>query len=163
MKPKHIPWIIILLIALIAKCVSTNKKSDDSYTAEEQKVTIVPFFRAPSSDLNLTLSLALMTMVLVEVFGLWEHGFGYLGHFIRFKGFARQGFWLGLIDFFVGLIELVSEFFKIVSFSFRLFGNIFAGEVVLIVILSLVSFLLRRVLSSPPVTLSLPKKNWHRA
>lgn len=111
-------------------------------TAEEQKVTIVPFFRAPSSDLNLTLSLALMTMVLVEVFGLWEHGFGYLGHFIRFKGFARQGFWLGLIDFFVGLIELVSEFFKIVSFSFRLFGNIFAGEVVLIVILSLVSFLL---------------------
>ena len=46
---------------------------------------------------------------------------------------------MGLIDFFVGILELVSEFAKIISFSFRLFGNIFAGEVVLIVISALVT------------------------
>ncbi|MBN1992192.1 MAG: F0F1 ATP synthase subunit A [Anaerolineae bacterium] len=105
-------------------------------------VTIVPIFRAPSSDLNLTLGLALVTMVLVQVFGLREHGFNYIGHFIRLKSFVTQGVWMGLLDFLVGLIELVSEVFKIISFSFRLFGNIFAGEVVLIVITSLVSLLL---------------------
>jgi len=120
-------------------------KLDEAKTHEAaggQKVMLVPIFRAPSSDLNLTLGLALMTMVLVQVFGLREHGLGYIGHFIRVKSFAQKGFGMGLIDFFVGLIELVSEFFKIISFSFRLFGNIFAGEVVLIVILSLVSLLL---------------------
>ncbi len=115
--------------------------ANESATAN-QKVMIVPIFRAPSSDLNLTVGLALMTMILVEIFGLREHGLGYLSHFIRFKSFTQKNFWMALIDFFVGLIELVSEFFKIVSFSFRLFGNVFAGEVVLIVIMSLVSFLL---------------------
>jgi len=106
------------------------------------RVNIVPIFRAPSSDLNLTLGLALVTMVLVQVFGLREQGIGYIGHFIRLKSFSEKGLGMGLIDFIVGLIELVSEFFKIISFSFRLFGNIFAGEVVLIVIMSLVSLLL---------------------
>jgi F-type H+-transporting ATPase subunit a len=103
---------------------------------------IVPFFRAPSSDLNLTFALALMTMVLVQVFGVWERGIGYFGNFIRLKGFSEQGIGMGAIDFFVGLLEGVSEIAKIISFSFRLFGNIFAGEVVLIVIISLVSLLL---------------------
>jgi F-type H+-transporting ATPase subunit a len=107
-----------------------------------QKVMIVPIFRAPSSDLNLTFGLALVTMILVQVFGLWERGFAYLGNFFRFGSFAKKGFLMGLIDVFVGLLEGVSEIAKIISFSFRLFGNIFAGEVVLIVISSLISLLL---------------------
>lgn len=107
-----------------------------------QRVMIVPIFRAPSSDLNLTFGLALVTMILVQVFGLWERGFGYLGNFFRFGSFAKKGFLMGLIDVFVGLLEGVSEIAKIISFSFRLFGNIFAGEVVLIVISSLISLLL---------------------
>lgn len=123
-----------------------EQQSEKAATHEEttggQKVMLVPLFRAPSSDLNLTLGLALVTMVLVQVFGLREHGLGYIGHFIRVKSFAQKGFGMGLLDFIVGLIELVSEVFKIISFTFRLFGNIFAGEVVLIVILSLVSLLL---------------------
>jgi F-type H+-transporting ATPase subunit a len=103
------------------------------------EVIIVPLLRAPSSDLNLTFALALTTMVLVQVFGLRERGMTYIGHFIRFDAFAKKGFLMGLIDFFVGILELVSEFAKIISFSFRLFGNIFAGEVVLIVISALVT------------------------
>ncbi len=104
-----------------------------------QEVILVPLLRAPSSDLNLTFALALTTMVLVQIFGFREQGIGYLGNFIRFDAFAKKGFMMGLIDFFVGVLELVSEFAKIISFSFRLFGNIFAGEVVLIVISALVT------------------------
>jgi F-type H+-transporting ATPase subunit a len=103
---------------------------------------IVPLFRAPSSDLNLTFALALISVVLTQVFGIWERGIGYFGNFIRLNAFSKQGFMMGLIDFIVGLIEGVSEIAKIISFSFRLFGNIFAGEVLMIVISSLVSFLL---------------------
>lgn len=109
---------------------------------EGQEAMIIPLFRAPSSDLNLTFALALMTMILVQVFGIWERGLGYFGNFIRVGSFARKGIGLGAIDFFVGLLEGVSEMAKVISFSFRLFGNIFAGEVILIVISSLVSLLL---------------------
>lgn len=105
----------------------------------EKQVMIVPLLRAPSSDLNLTFALAVTSMVLVQVFGLWERGFNYVLHFIRIDSFSKKGVGLGLIDFFVGVLELVSEFAKVISFSFRLFGNIFAGEVVLIVISSLVT------------------------
>ena len=115
---------------------------DAHHGVDEAHFVIVPFLRAPSSDLNLTLTLALITMFLVQVFGFWSRGFGYLGHFLRFKSLKTKGFAMGLVDIFVGLIELLSEFAKIISFSFRLFGNIFAGEVVLIVITSLVSLIL---------------------
>jgi F-type H+-transporting ATPase subunit a len=109
---------------------------------EEPRAMIVPIFRAPSSDLNLTFGLALITMTLVWVFGFREHGPKYMGNFIRVSGFREKGVMMWVIDFVIGIIELISEFAKIISFSFRLFGNIFAGEVVLIVISALVTFLL---------------------
>jgi F-type H+-transporting ATPase subunit a len=98
--------------------------------------------RRPSSDLNLTFALALISVVLTQIFGVWERGIGYFSNFIRLDAFAKQGFLMGTIDFIVGLIEGVSEIAKIISFSFRLFGNIFAGEVLMIVISSLVSLLI---------------------
>jgi F-type H+-transporting ATPase subunit a len=107
-----------------------------------QQVMIVPIFRAPSSDLNLTVGLAIVSVVLTQIFGFMEQGGAYLRNFFRFDAFSKKGFGMGFIDFIVGLIEGVSELFKLISFSFRLFGNIFAGEVVLIVISSLVSLLL---------------------
>lgn len=106
-----------------------------------KEAAIIPFFRAPSSDLNLTFALALTSVFLTQVFGVWELGLGYFGKFFQFSSFAKKGIGLGLIDFFMGLIELVSEIAKILSFAFRLFGNIFAGEVVLIIMSSLVSLL----------------------
>ncbi|RME78028.1 MAG: ATP synthase F0 subunit A [Chloroflexi bacterium] len=119
-------------------------KAEESHgeAAGVKEVLIVPIFRAPSSDLNLTFALALTTMVLVQVFGVWERGLAYFGNFFRFNAFAKKGVLMGAIDFFVGILEGVSEIAKIISFSFRLFGNIFAGEVVLIVVSSLVSLLL---------------------
>jgi len=108
----------------------------------EKQALIVPLFRAPSSDLNLTFALALISVILTQIFGVWERGLAYFGNFIRLGGFAKKGFGMGLIDFVVGLLEGVSEIAKVISFSFRLFGNIFAGEVVFIVISPLVTFLL---------------------
>ena len=115
---------------------------DAAHDVQEAHFTIVPLLRAPSSDLNLTLTLALITMFLVQVFGFWSRGVGYIGQFLRFRSLRTKGFAMGLVDIFVGLIEGLSEFAKIISFSFRLFGNIFAGEVILIVITSLVSLVL---------------------
>lgn len=86
---------------------------------------LVPFFRSPASDLNFTLALALIAVILVNVLGVAAIGF--------FKHFSRFFSLRGPIDFFVGILEFISEIAKMVSFSFRLFGNIFAGEVLLII------------------------------
>ncbi len=85
----------------------------------------VPFFRSAASDLNTTLAIATITVFLIHVFAVGAIGIrAHVGKFFSFKG---------PIEFFVGILELVSEFAKIISFSFRLFGNIFAGEVLLII------------------------------
>ena len=107
---------------------------------------IVPFFRAPSADLNFTLALAVITQLASWYFGFAALGAGgYLGKFFQFgeltKAKSASGFALGLINFIVGLIEFLSEFVKIIAFTFRLFGNVFAGEVMLYVITALVPLL----------------------
>jgi F-type H+-transporting ATPase subunit a len=85
----------------------------------------VPFLRAPTADLNMTLALGLLSVILIEYFGLKALGLEYLTRFFNFRE--------GPMFTAIGFIELLSEFIRIVSFAFRLFGNIFAGEVVLIV------------------------------
>ena len=102
---------------------------------------LVPFVRAATTDLNLTLSLALLTMIMVQVYGFQTLGFGYLGKFVAIKR-LWQGKLMGLLDLFVGLLESVSEVSKIISFAFRLFGNIFAGQVLLFVMGFLIPFLI---------------------
>ncbi|MCL5951505.1 MAG: F0F1 ATP synthase subunit A [Chloroflexi bacterium] len=117
---------------------------------------IIPILRSPSTDLNFTLGLALISVVLTQYYGIRSNGLlTYLGRFINLKGIVRffrvltgkekgnafGALFMGLIDFYMGLVEIVSEVAKIISFSFRLFGNIFAGEVLLLVIPFLLSFL----------------------
>jgi F-type H+-transporting ATPase subunit a len=92
---------------------------------------LVPWFRPPTSDLNLTFSMALISVIVTQVFGFMYLGVGQqLGKYFQFKAIRRHGP-LGVIDFFVGLVELVTELARILSFAFRLFGNIFAGSAVL--------------------------------
>lgn len=98
---------------------------------------VVPFVRAAATDLNFTLALALIAVVMTQVIGLSAQGFGYLGKFVNTKTvFTKPIF--GVIDFGVGILEMVSEFSKVLSFAFRLFGNVFAGSVLLFVIGTLV-------------------------
>ena len=111
---------------------------DDTAASGDDHVLIVPFLRAPSSDLNMTLALALITVILTQWFGLRSHGARYLSTFLPLGGLRRKGFATWAIELFVGVLEGISELARIGSFSFRLFGNVFAGEVVLIVISSLV-------------------------
>lgn len=98
----------------------------------ESKEAFVPLFRSVYSDLNMTIALALITVTLSHVFGFITLGFKeHVGKFISFRG---------PIAMFVGFLEIISEFGKIVSLSFRLFGNIFAGEVLLTIIAFLVPY-----------------------
>jgi F-type H+-transporting ATPase subunit a len=103
----------------------------------EATYKLVPFVRVVSTDLNFTVALALIAVFMVQVIGIKAQGLSYFTKFFNTKTlFSRPIF--GVIDFAVGLLELISEFSKILSFAFRLFGNIFAGSVLLFVIGSLV-------------------------
>jgi len=84
---------------------------------------IVPWFRPATTDLNLTIGMALVSVIVTQFFGFSMLGAKrYLGRFFKFTS---------PINFYVGLLELVSEMARIISLSFRLFGNIFAGTIVL--------------------------------
>ncbi len=92
--------------------------------------------RAPTSDLNITIGLALVAFVFIEYQGFKHLGLGYLGKFFPFGEF-KKGVGAGAIALFVGLIELLLEFVKPVTLAMRLFGNIYGGEVALGVLTAL--------------------------
>ncbi|MEK7193277.1 MAG: F0F1 ATP synthase subunit A [Patescibacteria group bacterium] len=96
----------------------------------EHKFT--PLLRSPAADLNFTLALAIISVVMINIFAIREIGFA--SHGKKFFNFSNP------INFFIGILELISEIAKIISFSFRLFGNVFAGEVLLIIIGFLVPY-----------------------
>jgi F-type H+-transporting ATPase subunit a len=82
--------------------------------------------------LNLTFAMALVSVVVTQVFGFIYLGAGQqLGRYFQFKALFKHGPMQGPIEFFVGLIELVTYVARLLSFAFRLFGNIFAGSAVL--------------------------------
>jgi F-type H+-transporting ATPase subunit a len=92
--------------------------------AENEKV-LIPFLRVTSSDLNFTLALAIIAFLAIEIAGFQALGLRYLSKFFTLKDFP--------LGTFVGLLEFVSEIARIISFAFRLFGNLFAGQVLLFV------------------------------
>ncbi|MEK7542085.1 MAG: F0F1 ATP synthase subunit A [Patescibacteria group bacterium] len=100
------------------------------YEEHGEEREFIPLFRSAAADLNTTLALALVAMAAVQLYGIKKLGF--FRHWGKFFVFNK-----GPIYLFVGLLELVGEFAKVLSFSFRLFGNIFAGEVLLIIVAAL--------------------------
>jgi F-type H+-transporting ATPase subunit a len=131
---------------------------EDAHGGHEELYTVIPMFRAPTTDLNVTIALALVAVIMTQYFGVKALGIGYFGKFIAvggvIKAFTKKGlgcagrigaFGMGLIDIFIGVVEMISEIAKIVSFSFRLFGNIFAGEV----LLGVMAFLIPYIISLP--------------
>jgi F-type H+-transporting ATPase subunit a len=105
-----------------------------------------PFLRSVNTDLNTPLALAIISAIFVEFWGISTLGFGTYGRkFFNFGGIFRGlrhlslgQFGRGIIDAFVGGLEFVSEVVRLVSFTFRLFGNMFAGEVVILMFTFLV-------------------------
>lgn len=117
---------------------------------------VVPTVRTASTDINFTLAIALVSVAASQVYGVANHmphgkkgvravlvGIQrYLSKFFNISGFRREGVGkvFGAVDFFASLLEGLSEFVKIISFTFRLFGNIFAGTILIFVVTSLIPY-----------------------
>ena len=115
----------------------------------------VHLLRGANTDINMPLALAIMSFIFVSYFGVKSLGTGYLGKFINvsqffssvgqiFSGKLRaglSGIFTGVINIFVGFLEALSELVRIVSFTLRLFGNMTAGEILLLMATFLVPFL----------------------
>ena len=100
---------------------------------------VLPWVRVASTDLNMTLTIALIAVVMVQVVGVRALGFGYFTKFFNFSTLFKSP--LGGIDVAVGLLELIGDFAKVLSFSFRLLGAMFAGAILLFVMSFLVPIL----------------------
>jgi F-type H+-transporting ATPase subunit a len=110
----------------------------------------IPLFRSANSDLNLTLAMAFVSILTVHVLGIITIGFfRYANKFFRFgdiwqalKSGSIEKIFTAVVEFAVGIIEIVSEVSKVVSLSLRLFGNVFAGEVLLTVLSALIAYII---------------------
>jgi F-type H+-transporting ATPase subunit a len=135
-------------IPLQADDVDTEEHEPIVPAAEEEHGSfsglLAPYFRSVMTDVNAPLALAIMSFIFVEYWALSALGVGYLKKFFAFGNLIR-GRPMGIIDVFVGLLELISELIRMVSFTFRLFGNVFAGEVLLLMMSFLVPLVLINV------------------
>lgn len=113
--------------------------------AEGEGYAIIPFLRPASTDLNFTAALGLIAVVMIQVIGLRAQGPKYLTKFFNLTTIATKP-GLGLMDFLVSVLELISELSKILSFAFRLFGNVFAGSVLLFLVGSMLPYVQSGVL-----------------
>ena len=110
---------------------------------------LIPLLRGPNTDLNTPLALAIVSAIAVESWAIASLGIGYGRKFFNFGGVFRGLFRLnfgqffnGAIDAFVGVLELISELVRLVSFTFRLFGNMFAGEIIILMFIFLTPLIL---------------------
>jgi F-type H+-transporting ATPase subunit a len=114
-----------------------NSPSTEATTAQGsvpcKSCELVPFLRGSATDLNFPMALAVVAVVMTQVYGFWSLGLGYLGKYFQFGQLFTGGIF-GLINFAVGLLELLLELAKVLSFTFRLFGNIFAGALLLSIV-----------------------------
>lgn len=115
---------------LSSVAAAEGEEIHDTCAAQGKK--LVPLFRAPAADLNFTFAIAVISFVFIEYWGFRALGPGYLKKFFNTNGIMS----------FVGIIEFISELVKPFALAFRLFGNIFAGEVLLVVMAFLVPLLL---------------------
>lgn len=102
-------------------------------TVEGEGYVVVPFVRALSTDLNFTAALAVIAVFMTQVIGVQAQGLRYFSKFFNVRTLFTKPFF-GALDFAVGLLELISELAKLLSFSFRLFGNMFAGMILMALI-----------------------------
>jgi len=111
---------------------STHAESANLTETKKTEHVFVPIMRGATSDINVTLALSVISVVATHALSILITGW---------KDYLSRWFSFNPINLYVGLLELVAEFTKIISLSFRLFGNIYAGEVALHTISSLFAFL----------------------
>lgn len=134
---KYFPFIMTLFLFIFTANLiefTPGIGSIGFFTESNGHTEFAPLLRSVNTDLNVTLALAIISFLVIEISGIVLIGFlKYAGKFVNFKS---------VLGFFVGIIELFSEIARLISFSFRLFGNIFAGEVLILVIMSFVPVVL---------------------
>ncbi len=141
-----------------AKAARTTNgcKTPSSNPEDNMGWEVIPTVRTATTDINTTLALALASVFATQVFGVMGHmphdkkGIGavftgikrYLGKFFNIGGLKKPGpaKIFGAVDLFASLLEGLSEFVKVISFTFRLFGNIFAGTILIFVVMSLIPY-----------------------
>jgi len=120
-----------------------NNKSTAARVGNPELFTVIPYFRPLTTDLNLTLALAIITVITVQIWGIQALGIPYFFKFVNIPALGNiSKNPMGGMDFVVGLIEIVSELSRLVSLSFRLLGSMFAGGILLAVMSFLVAGLL---------------------
>lgn len=129
----HFPLVATIFIFILASNLLGVFPGVGSFVLHQRTGGEIPIFRSPAADLNFTLAFAVISVIITNILGM--KAVGVFAHLKKFLNFENP------IKFFIGVLELVSEFAKIISLSFRLFGNVFAGEVLLIIIFSLVPYL----------------------
>ncbi len=131
------------------ECLEHEREVAIEHALEEEGVDpdatvgiIAPYFRSVNTDLMSPLSLAIASAIFVEFWGISALGFiGYGSKFFNVKRLAK-GNPMGVIDMIVGALEFVAEIARVISFTFRLFGNMLAGEILLLMMTFLVPLLL---------------------
>jgi len=126
------PWFASLFFFIIVSNVLSLFPGYQTIVFSPGNQERIPIFRAATSDLNVTLALALISVFMTNAMSL---------KFLGLKGYLLRFISLNPIYLFVGILEIVSELTRIVSLSFRLFGNIFSGEFMLSMSLSVFAFL----------------------
>ena len=106
--------------------------------------TTQSLFKVPTSDFNLPIAMAIVVVLLVNMIALIKSPLRHIGSFIKiapiFKSKSIGEFANSLLEFFLGLLDIITEFAKVISLSARLFGNVFAGELMIVIITYIASF-----------------------
>jgi F-type H+-transporting ATPase subunit a len=120
----------------LAEAEHADEGAEEHLDESGLRYVITPYLRTATTDLNLTLALALVAVFAIQFFGVKSSGMAYFTKFINLPA-LEKGF-LGYIFFGAGFIEIISEIAKVISFALRLFGNLFAGTILLFVMAFLI-------------------------
>lgn len=116
-------------------------KDKHNIGSNEKLAVMAPYFRSVNTDLMTPLSLAIASAIFVEFWGISTLGIaGYGSKFVNTKKLRQGNLLMGAIDVFVGVLEFIAETARLISFSFRLFGNMLAGEILLLVMTFMLPF-----------------------
>lgn len=134
--------VTLFIFILFSNFLGTVLPGLTSITYEDHSI-----FRSPTNDFNTTFSIALAVLLIIQIESIRDFGlFGYIGRFIKvkevFHGFKKgigPGF-MSIIDIMIGLMDIVSEIVKVVSLSLRLFGNLYAGEVLATILAGILAY-----------------------
>lgn len=131
---KFFPLIMTIFVFILAMNWIGLLPGVDAIGIHTEHHGLVPFLHPANTDLNMTIAIAVIAFFAIEIAGVLFIGFWkYAGKFINFKS---------PLGFLIGVIELFSELARLISFSFRLFGNIFAGKTLIVITIFFVPFIL---------------------